>query len=440
MFNHLDVQFPTLSVPLTRGHSLTSQHARYEHEIHTIRFVDWQTGYESISDGTPVIINIKGIGSAKTINGYVHHVTPDLSPNKDYVDVTVIGASRVFKQQSQRVWRNATADQVVADIATSHGFSYVATPHPRVYDQVSQAGMSDWELMVRLAKQCGYSLKADNTALFFQPLTQEFTDVREEAAYFVMHGLDQTATGIYSFMPMIGESIPYADARKATVAVSGVDRLTKASHAHTNQTPIQATRTSYVAPIFDSYHTHTVAPSYEIARYEATAADELNRYAYRGEVTVQGNPTILPDSPVFLDGLGKTYSGYWTALSVEHHIIGNKEYVTKMQVGTDSLGLSAKWTDNKNISYPSQSVKRVITPGVRQKNILPKTYLSKIGTSNKESLKTPVSLSKNVAKLSQPTAPSYKWTGTGTNLKAPLVQEKTIPPVLMAKIRSNNAR
>jgi phage protein D len=440
MFNHLDVQFPTLSVPLTRAYSLTSHHAQYEHETHTIRFIDWDVSYASISDGTPVSITIKGYGSSRTINGYVHHVTPDLSPSKSYVDVTVIGASRVFKQQSQKIWRNATADQIVTEIAQTNNFSFVAIPHPRVYEQVSQTGMSDWEIMVRLAKQCGYSLKCDNTNLYFQPLTQDFTDFRQEAAYYVMHGLDQKDTGIYSFTPMIGESIPYTNARKATVTISGVDKTTKTSHTHTNQVNPTATRKDYVAPIFDSYHTHVVAPSYEIAKYEASAADEINRYAYRGEVVIQGNPNILPDSPLFLDGLGKTYSGYWTALSVEHIILGNKEYTTKILVGADSLGLSSKWTDNKNVTYPSQSVKRVITPGIRQKNLVPKTSLVKTGVSHKESLKTPVSLAKNVAKTSKPAAPSYKWSGTGTNLKAPIVQEKKITPLAMAKIRSKNGR
>ena len=297
--------------------------------------------------------------------------------------------------------------------------------------------MSDWELMVKLAKQCGHSLLAVNTSLYFQPLTQEFTELREEAAYFKMQTLDQKATGIYSFNPMIGESIPYHDAQKTTVAVSGVDKNSGATHSHTNQNKINTTRSTYVDPIFDSYHTHTVAPTYEAAQYEAAAADERNRYAYRGEVHLSGAPTVLPGSPVYLDGIGKTYSGYWTALSVEHHVVGNREFTTKVTVGTDSLGLSAQWTDNKTISAPSPFVKRVITPGVRQINLPPTTSLKKTGKTYKESLKTPVSLAKNVKKTSVNPIPSHVWTGTGTNLKTVTVKEKSIPPVAMQKIRSS---
>lgn len=437
MFSYLDVEFPTLSIPLTRGYSLMSTHARYEHEVLTIRFIDWNVTYDSVSDGTPVIVTLQGIGTQRVINGYVHHITPDVAPDKNYVDITVIGASRVFKQQSQKVWYDTTADQVITDIAQSNNFDFVAIPHPRKYDQISQAGMSDWELMVKLAKQNGYTLKADNTTLIFQPLTQDFTEMRQQASYYVMRGLDQKATGIYSFKPLIGENIPYADAVKATVAVSGVDRETAVSHAYTNQNPVKTTRTKSIDPIFDTYHTNVVAPTYEIAQYEAAAADERNRYAYRGEVVIQGNPTILPDAPLFLDGLGPTYSGYWTALSVNHNIKGNAEYTTTIVVGADSLGTASSWTDNKDISAPNQNVTRVITPGIKQKNIVPKTKLAKSAPSPKESLKKPVSKAKNVAKVSKPTAPSYQWGGSGGNLKAPLVKEASIPPSAANKIRSS---
>jgi phage protein D len=440
MFSHINVVFPTLSTPLTRAYSLNSNHARYEHELHVIRFIDWNVSYESISGGTPVIITVGGIGSTRAFNGYVHHVEPDLSPDKNYVDIHVIGASYVFKQQSQKVWFEVTADQVVSDIAISNGFSYVSVPSARVYDQIAQAGMTDWQLMVKLAKQNGYSLKADNTTLVFQPLTQDFTDVRQEAPYYAMRGLETRATGIYSFIPLIGESIPFEDAQKAAVAVNGTDRFNAVSHSQVNQTIPVKTRKKSANPVFDSYHTRTVAPTYEIAQYEASAADERNRYAYRGEVVIQGNPTILPDSPIYLDGIGKDYSGYWIVLSVSHNIKGNKEYSTTLLVGSDSLGTSSQWTDNKNIFSPSQTIKRVITPGVRQKIIVPKTTLKTTGRSPKESVKTSVSKTINAPKTSFKASPSHKWVGSGGNLKAPLVAEKKMPPVVLDKLSKSHVR
>lgn len=433
MFSLLDVQFPTLSIPLTRGYEFTSTHARYEHEMAKITFIDWGPTYDSIAPYTPIVVNLRGIGSSRTFNGYVHHITPDISPDKNYVDIHLIGASYVFKQQSQRMWVNVTADQVIKDLAESNNFSYIVEPTERVYEQISQAEMTDWELMVSLAKQNGYSLKANNTTIIFQPLTKEFTDTRQEAAYLSMTGLETKATGIYSFKPMVGESIPFDDAAKATVSISGVDVKSVQDHSITNQNPITPTRKISVSPVFDSYQTRVVAPTYEIAQYEATAADERNRYAYRGEVVFPGNPALLPDSPVFLDGVGQAYSGYWTILSTEHYIQG-QEYKTTAIVGTDSLGLSAKWTDNKNVSAPSKNIKRVITPGVRQKIAVSKTTLKKSGKVVKESLKTPLSKAKNQSKATVKAGPSHQWTDSGGNLKSIQKIDSTMSAVVRRKL------
>ena len=439
MFSYLDVNFPTLDAAPFRAYEFTHSHARYEHELATIYFLDWDTQYDSIAAGTPVTVTLTGAKNSKTINGYVHHITPDLAPNKSYVEITVIGASYMLKQQSQKIWVDTTADAVVADIANKNGMSYIATPYPRIFDQISQAGMTDWELLVKLAKQCGYSFKADNTTLIFQPLTQDFTDMREQAQYFALTGLESKATDIFSFNPLIGEAIPYADAQKATTAVSGVDRNSGVDHVNTNQAQIKTTRTKENSPVFDNYNTSVVAPSFQVAKYESDAADERNRYAYRGEVVVQGNPSVLPDSPVFLDGVGKTYSGFWTVLSVEHSI-SEHSYTTTLNVGTDSLGLSAQWTDNKTISAPDENVKRVIKPGMRQTNIAPKTSLIKTGKSVKKGNSSHSSQVKNQPKTTATSAPSYKWSGTLGNLKQVAVPEKKMPPAVLSKMGLKSVR
>ena len=433
MFNYLNIEFPTLDVPLSRAAEFTHTHARYEHELITIYFADWGVSYDSITSGTPVNVMLSGVGSTRSITGYIHHINPDISPSNNYVEITVIGASYLLKQQSQKVWVDVTADQVVADIATRNNFSYIALPTERIYDQISQAGMSDWELMAKLARQNGCSLKADNTTIIFQPLTQEFTDTRQQAAFYTMGGLDGKATGIYSFKPLIGDSIPYDDIRNATVAISGVDRSTAVDHVNTNQKSLKTTRAKPVPTVFDTYDTFVVAPSFEIAKYEANAADERNRYAYRGHVTIPGNPTLLPDSPIYLDGIGSFYSGFWTVLSVENYV--NKEiYTTTLEIGTDSLGLSAKWTDNKDVFAPEQTVQRIIKPGLRQKNVVAKTVLKKTGKTTRRNASSPKSSVKNLPKTQIKAAPTHQWVGTSGNLKKPPFVEKRMPALVLNKL------
>lgn len=433
MFNYLDIEFPTLDIFIHRAYEYNSTHARYEHELLTIYFLDWDVPYDALVTGTPVSVTVNGFHSSRMINGYIHHAEPDLAPNKKYVEITIIGASYTLKQQSQGVWIDSTADMVVADIANKHSFSYVATPHPRVYDQILQADMTDWELLVSLAKECGYSFKADNTVLIFQPLTQDFTDMREEAHYYALGGLDTKSTGIYSFKPLIGESIPYADAQKSVIAIGGVDKLNGVDHVNTNSTPITTTRSTSQAATFDAYHTNVVAPSYQIAKYESDAANERSRYAYRGKVVLPGNPKILPDSPVFLDGVGAAYSGFWTVISVEN-TIEEHSYITTALVGTDSLGISTSWTDNKKVDFPNDKIKRVITPGLRQKTIIPKTTLVKTGKGVKKNKSQPMLFSNNMSKVKDASTPSYKWKGTSGNLKKKEVPEQRMPAAVIKKL------
>jgi phage protein D len=439
VFSYLNINFPTLDVPLHRAYEYTHTHARYEHELATIYFLNWAVPSDSIASGTPISVIVSGLHSSREFNGYIHHIQPDLSPSKNYVEVTVIGASYVLKQQGQKVWTNVTADAVVADIAKKHKFSYIATPHPRVYPQISQAGMSDWELLVKLAKQSGYSFKADNTTLIFQPLTQDFTESRQQANYYALGGLESKSTGIYSFKPLIGESIPFADAQKSTYSVGGVDSNTGAAHVNADQTPLKSTRKKSNPPVFDTYATNVVAPTFQASRHEAKAATERARYAYRGEVHLPGNPKLLPDSPVFLDGVGASYSGFWTILSVEH-TVEEQMFTTKAIVGTDSLGLAAPWTDNKTISAPDEKVTRVISPGVRQKNIVPKTTLNKKGTGVKKGNVSHFSQAKNMTAVPVKGEASYSWAGSGRNLKTSEAVDPRRPSYVLYKLAAQNDR
>lgn len=436
-FSFIDIQFPTLSTPLNRAADLVFSHARYEHETAVVYFTNWSPTYESVSPGTPVILTLNGGKSAETYNMYVNYVRPDLSPSKKYLEMHLIGASYPLKQQSQRMWANVTADRVAADIAKSHNFSYIATPHPRVYDQITQAGKTDWELLSGLAKQCGYSLSAVNTTLKFQPLTKSFSDNRSTSYYFTMTDLSNRATEIFSFEPLIGESIPFEDAQKATVSIAGINPKNKSSHAHKGMKSDKYTRRRSSEPVFTSYNTSVVAPSFEVSKYETDAAIERNRYPYRGKAVVIGTPGIRPDDAVFLANIGTSYSGYWTVLKVEHEIENNRQFVTTLHLGTDSLGLSGDWEGSAPVLFPNEKVSRLVGPGKRKNNTIPKTSLAKSGRGHKQSLTQHFSLSsKN--KLSKSTMSSYKWEGTPIDLDKPAVIEKPMPGIVRAKKRTKN--
>lgn len=381
MFNYIKLEFP--EAPSSQPafvYSATIHQHRYRHEVAIVQFKDWDLSYDVVAPNSPVQMTMYGPAKRREFYGYIHHINPERTPGKNFVEMILIGASFPLKETSQQVYKNVTSDQVVREIARKHGFACYAVPHPRVYPQLAQAGLTDWQLMVKLAKQSGYTLRTQNTEIYFQPVLDDYTLYRAEAPKFFMGSTSNIdGTSIYSFKPSVGESIEYDDAQKAAIAISGLDTISAETVSYTTQKPNKKTRNKQRKEIFDNYNTSVVAPDIKVARYEADAAENLNSFPYRARVEVIGDPTLRPDMPVYLDGVGEAYSGYWTILSTEHEIIEEElnihRYTTILEVGTDSLGQAVAWTDNKTIVSPDYTPARTIIPSVKQTKVVPKTQL-----------------------------------------------------------------
>lgn len=436
MFNYIKVEFPDMKTPPQYVYSAKIYQNRYSHEMAVINFRDWGLEYDAVTPGTPVVLTIYGRRSRKEMYGYIHHINTEKTPGKDFTEVVVIGPSYWMRSPSQFIYRNTTADQVIKKIASKHNFVTYAVPHPRVYPQISQAGHTDWEFMVRLAKQCGYTLRAQNTELYFQPILEDFTNFRASAPKFIMRSMSSPdGSTIYSFRPIIGESIEFDDATKAAIAISGVDRFSKTALAITKQKRNKKTRRKQQTEFFDEFDSSVVANDVETANHEATSAEDRNAFPYRAVVEVLGDPDLRPDMPVFLEGVGDTYSGYWTILQTEHVIIeeerNRQRYTTILTVGVDSLGTAETWSDNKTIAAPDYAPKRTIIPNKKQTVVVPKTALTKSSKAMTPQLKgsfgTLTNRSKPLTTRSQETP---KWKSQTASLNTIIEETKKTPVIL----------
>lgn len=384
----MSVDFPTVDDITAPSYVIdfTLTQSRYAHEVGVITFRDWGVDYTTLSSGTPVYITLfNGItsGTIKNFYGYVHHVKPIKTPATNYLEVTVISASWVMKNEMQNTYSGMSADAIVASIAAKYKFACYTVPHPRIYPQVNQAGISDWGLMVKLAKQCGYSLRTENTEIYFEPVLNEYTNYRSEAPIYTMRASnDKDGWSIYSFEPMIGENLPLDEDSKSAPAISGVDANTTSPLAHTKQLRNKHTSSLSQIEFFDRFDTHVVANNSAIAQYEAQAAEDRASFSYRAAVEVKGDHLLHPNMPIYLRGVGSDYETFWTVLSTEHVV---KEvsrnlymYTTKLIVGTDSLGSPVAWTDNQQILAPNDTPIRTIIPGVTQTVVVPETKLSNV--------------------------------------------------------------
>ena len=370
MFKPISVVFPEASTYPQNVYKAVLYQKIYEHEMLVLTFKDWDVIFDEVRPGTPVSAKITGSISARDFFGYIHHIVPNNSPGKRFTEVVCIGGSFPMKQASRKVYREHTADMVVGDICRKHNLSFIGIPHPRVFDQVSQAGYTGWQMAVKLAKQIGYTLRAENTEVYFEPVLNDYAKYRLAASKFVMRDTaDPRGSTLYSFQPLIGESLEFDGEMKAAVAVSGVDRFAKVPMSQTKQKRNTKTRSKAQDEFFDRFNSLVVAPNAEIAKYESEAAEARTSFPYRGQATVLGDPSLRPNMPVFLDGLGNTYSGFWTILGTEHVMVETERnvytYTTNLSIGSDSVGLS-QTVGGVAIAAPPDRPLRVVTPGIKQ--------------------------------------------------------------------------
>lgn len=138
----------------------------------------------SMASGDPVIFKYRrGLESA-TFNGYIHSVGQDNTSGTNSTSVTCVGASYVMKDTDQQIYKNVSADQVVAKIARKYGFTPITQIHPRKRKSIVQAGLTDWQMLTSLARQTGYALYPSNTSLIFMSKDKIFNDKKVNAPYF----------------------------------------------------------------------------------------------------------------------------------------------------------------------------------------------------------------------------------------------------------------
>ena len=138
---------------------------------------------------------------------------------------------------------------------------------------------------------------------------------------------------------------------------------------------------------------------------------------------------------MYLEGIGSSYSGFWTVLKVEHEIENNRQFVTTLHVGTDSLGLASSWEGEPAVLAPNEKAFRLLGPGKKETHKIPKTTLAKTGRGDKANKTSHFSLSSK-ANINKTASASYKWEGVPVNLAKPPIKEKTMPGVVRLKKRS----
>lgn len=436
MSNFVRLELPNNQFKFKRVYKLTYMQENYHHDFARITFRDWAISPMRLRSGSPMVIQLHD----KKFYGYVHDVRSHQDNNSNFTEIGFIGASWVMRQASQKVYNNVTADQIVVQIAKKYNFGYKVTAHPRVFPHISQGGLTDWEFMVKLAKQSGYFLRAENTVLYFQPLLEDFDGLINEAKDFIKADAGiKSGPPLYYFKPIVGETLVHHGADKSAVSIAGVNPETGKLFKYTKQTRSKPTRAKSNPEMFDKHATNVVANSYEAAISEAAAADNKSIFPYQADAQVIGTPSLRPGMPVHLSNVGKDFSGYWTILRVEHEVLEEnlnvQVYSTTLSVGTDSLGETSKPQHPKR---PASKPARYIVPNVRNTRLKPETKLKSNGLHVQQTKTTAVVGRVNRADLKSKSLVKAAWTSVQGNLNTK--QPSPTSPVQRFKVNASAAR
>jgi uncharacterized protein involved in type VI secretion and phage assembly len=212
------------------------------HEVLVLKFAGKVNDRDStVVSGDPVTFKWASGLKEATFVGYVHSIKPT-SLEENSTEIYCVSPSYLLKNTDQKIYKNVTADTVVAKIAAKYGLKAVTQRHPRVFSAITQAGQSDWQLLRSLAKQTGFALKTEKTTIYFMSKDKLMSSSKLSAPYFYAEDANTVSAvasqmgTIFNFKPLISDEAP--DMFGATV-----DRVVNGIH-QTTETPISTTHSS----------------------------------------------------------------------------------------------------------------------------------------------------------------------------------------------------
>lgn len=351
----------------------------FRHDMARVRVNRERPAFPDYRSNTPVELTYGREGQVETFYGYVHHVEPYVERNAEHLTIVCIGTGYPLKQRRQQMYRDKTITDVVREVAGRHKLDADIEPHTLRHSVIVQAGESDWEFLIRLAKEIGYVVYINGTQLRFHTRTRDLKGARNEAPRFKYSPPEETDQGeVRRFLSRIGETLPTAG-RRADRRAYGVDpRTAKVIEVRNNGELADVLGVETADPFFDYYEQELVVHSRDDGEAALDGITEDNRFHITATAEVKGDVRVRQAMPVYFDQLPEDYGGYWFVHGVTHTITNN-EYMLDLELGRDSLQQAS--------DLPAGRAKRDLsslpTRGRSRPPRRPGTVLRAIGTTGK---------------------------------------------------------
>jgi len=245
---------------------------------------------------------------------------------------------RLLRNRRVAGYPNQTAAEIVRKLAGQNGLSVgTIDATATVYDLATQPNITDWDFLSRLARE-------NDVHLYFDQLGKlQFTALRAATAA----PSDQTPAQRSPYVLEVG--VNTLNSRAGVTAAGQVKTVTvRGWDVKTKQPLVQdapATTTDDIqADITPGTLTGKFGPAQLVdaatpygtqsqVRHAATAlAHDVAGAFAELEVTVTGDPDLLPGTPVALKGAGFPFEGKYTITGVRHLFASGRQYTTQVGV------------------------------------------------------------------------------------------------------------
>jgi phage protein D len=323
----------------------------------TLPYFIMPSGSSRLAYGAPISVSYSAPSAVGVLNGYVHDYRPITGTKGKGTQVQIISTGLVLKTRRSRVFSNLTASNIVKRIADENGLRSDIEPHPRIFHQVAQAGCSDWELLVDLARRIGYSVRVEGVTLQFVSRATLARHYRAMAPTLTVNRDDFTRPlglrDVLAFTPSVSDHQQTMTESLAQHVVTGMDLAGRPFEVMASK--LASPGRVQGIPVQSQIHTVESAQSRVEAQQIAEGKAESNRYPVQAHAVLWGDPRVAPNRVIRLTGLGDGLSGYWTVLEAIHEVKSGPIYQMEVILGTESLG--------NEVLNPVPSTKTVVPTG-----------------------------------------------------------------------------
>ena len=344
----ISVEFPTIPSLTKTPRRADLYQKQNHHDVLVLEYpVPSLLWANTIKTGVPVVFKWSQLGVYNEWVGYVSFVSTTKSVGRQQtMEVHCVSASYPLKQKTNKVFKNKTIPQAVAELVKPYGFSFVGDSHPRKFDQLVISGHSIWEWIQEQAKIIGFAVVVEGTTFYFRKI-DSLIDTKSSSAPVLSHFGGELTMGsqaidrtLDSLTVLRGEHVEGQEVSRTNKVVGGVDPIS-GKVFKSKKTPGKsgkALRANTNDVLFDEYQTGQVVNSHTAALSMAAGAATAARMTMPAKIVGQGDPRIRPFSPVFITGTGEYTDGYWIIKEVHHmfHKIG--EYQIEAVIATDGIG------------------------------------------------------------------------------------------------------